>query len=548
MKRIFTYIAMAALAVSCSDLYGGPEASKTPDTAGSVEIAFSEVADNSFKVTVAPTGAASYYSYLVDESPVAATPDPSTLYAVKYAGVKQGTAKAADAPSTTVTVENLKPNTTYQVYAVAASPMGIVGDVVVKSVTTSDGVNPVLTASDYESTTLTLTFSEAVTLANGTATVRYFARQKPNINFDEEEGTYTVPAESIACAGNTVTITMGENIPAGAYYTINYPAGMFVDSANNPAAELKSGFMANEAGALAPYGVYGRADFTTWSFADIDVDVVSDSEYIFNFATTEAVMAKYGEGAATVTYVKDGRSVTNNLTAEVDYVMGSDAEGNISVYLMLPETPDYGATVYFDFEEDLIWDIYGNSSAEFGTSVLFSFGYEIADLVGTYEGAYYCAFDGKWYIMDLTVAESDNAEKGNVMITSGFSPYFEFTKPVYATFDVDGGTLTIPSAQLFGTFTSGEVTYGVAVFASDSSANPISSPAVFSVPEAGVITGGGLFGYMLVDLATMSVVDWFDISGGYDLERVEAGASAAVTSAPAAKRIPVGTSLTVLTK
>lgn len=537
MKRIFTYIAMAALAVSCSDLYGGPEASKTPDTPGSVEIAFSEVADNSFKVTVAPVGEASYYSYLVDESPVAATLDAATLYAVKYASIAQGTAKAADKPSTTLELADLKPNTTYQVYAVAGSPMGVVGEVVVKSVTTSDGVNPVLTGSGYEDTVLKLSFSEAVTLAEGTATLRYFARQKAGINEDVAEGTYTVPADSISCEGKVVTFTFAGEVPAGAYYTLDYPAGMFVDSANNPVAELKSGFSA-ASGSLAPYGVFGRADFTTWEFDALDVEIVSDPEYMFSFTTSQTEIAKYGEGAATVTYTKAGRSVTNELVAKSDYIIS-----NGTVYLMLPETPDYGATVTFNFEEDLFWDIYGNSSAEYEAELLFSYGYELSDLVGTYDGAYYCAFDGKWYAMGLTIEESDDPEKGNVMITNGFSSAFTFLQPVYATFDLNGGTLTVPSGQLFGTFTADDVTYGVAVFASNSSAQPITSPAVFSVPEAGTITGGGLFGFMLVDLATTKVVDWYDVSGGFDLERVDSAAGAAVTSAPVAKRIPVGTSL-----
>lgn len=538
MKRIFTYVAMMAAAVACSDLYGGPEASKTADTPGSVEIAFSDVADNSFKVTVAPTGEASYYSYLVDESPVAVSVDAATLYAVKYSSVAQGTAKAAEAPSTTLTLKDLKPNTTYQVYAVAGSPMGVVGDVVVKSVTTSDGVNPTLTGSAYEDTVLQLSFSESVTLAEGTATLRYFARQKSGINQDVEEGTYTVPADSISCEGKVVTFTFAGEVPAGAYYTLDYSAGMFVDSAKNPVAELKSGFSA-ASGSLAPYGVYGRAEFTTWEFDALDVEVVADPEYMFAFTTSQAQIAKYGEGKASVTYTKDGRTVTNELTAQSHYVIANGT----TVYLVLPETPDYGATVTFSFEEDLFWDIYGNSSAEYEAEFLFSYGYKVSDLVGTYDGAYYCAFDGKWYAMGLTVEASDNAEKGNVMITGGFSSAFNFLKPVYATFDLDCGTLTVPSGQLFGTFTSEDVTYGVAVFASNSSAQPISDAAVFDVPEAGAITGGGLFGFMLVDMATGKIVDWYDVSGGFNLERVESAGGAAVTSAPAAKHIPVGTAL-----
>lgn len=536
MKRFIFLLSVLSLTVACSELYGPEETPLTPDTAAGVQVSISDVTDNSFKVTVTPSGETSYYSYLVSQSDAAAQLDPDAIYKVGYEGVAQGTVEYANNPSYTFEV-SAEPNTTYQVYAVAASPMGYAGEIAVKSVTTSDGVNPVLEDYDYEDTALALVFSEEVSLGKGTATIRYFARQKNGINEDVAEGTYTVPADSIMCGDGMAVLTFAGEVPAGAYYTLDYPAGMFVDSANNPVAELKSGFSA-ASGSLAPYGVYGRADFTTWEFDALDVEIVSDPEYMFSFTTSQAEIAKYGEGAATVTYTKGGRSVTNELAANSDYVIS-----NGTVYLVLPETPDYGATVTFNFEEDLFWDIYGNSSAEYEAELLFSYGYELSDIVGTYDGAYYCAFDGKWYAMGLTVEASDNNEKGNVMITNGFSSDFTFTKPVYATFDMNGGTLTIPSGQLFGTFTSEDVTYGVAVFASNGSAQPITSPAVFSVPEAGTITGGGLFGFMLVDPATQDLVDWYDVSGGFDLERVDSAAGAALTSAPVAKRIPVGTSL-----
>ena len=527
------------MAVACSDIYGPEETPLTPDNAAGVQISISDVTDNSFKVTVTPTGESSFYSYLVDESDAAETLDPTTLYKVGYTSVAQGTVSFAKNPSYTFEVA-AAPNTTYQVYAVAGSPMGFAGDVVVANVTTTDGVNPSVTASAYDGSVIKLTFSEAVTLGEGTATARYFARQKSDINEDKEEGTYTIPADKISCNGNEVTFTV--DVPAGAYYAINYPAGMFVDSANNPVAELKSGFSAAK-GSLAPYGAYGRAEFTTWEFDECDVEIVSDPEYMFRFKTSEAQIAKYGEGTATVTYTKGGRTVTNDLIAKSDYAIAGGADGNTYVVLILPEVPDYGATVTFNFEEDLFWDIYGNSSAAYQAECLFSFGYEIADITGNYEGAYYCAFDGKWYEMSLKVEASNETSKGNVMITDGFSTDFTFAKPVYAEFDVNGGTLTIPSGQLFGTYTAGGVTYGVAVYASNSSAQPITSPAVFSIPEAGTITGGGLFGFLLVDLTTMSAVDWYDVSGGFDLGRVESASTSVMASTSGAKRIPVGTEL-----
>ena len=539
MKRILTYVTMLTLAVACNDLYGPEETPLTPDKAGSIEISISDVTDNSFKVTVSPASESSYYAYLVDEAAAPVELDAAKLYEVKYSSVAQGNVKwTKENPSYTFEVA-AKPNTTYQVYAVAGSPMGNPGDIAIKSVKTSDVVNPELVSYNGQSGVMTLTFSEDVNKSDLATTIRYFARQKNGINEDIEEGTYTVPGDDITVSGKTATINFADAIPAGAYYTVSYPEGMFYDNANNPAAGLESGFSA-ASGSLAPYGAYGRMAFTTWNFAASEVDIVSDPEYMFTFVPVDAEIAKYGEGGISVSYTKEGRTVTNELVAKTHYVIA-----NGCVFLMLPETPDYGATVTISFEEDAFWDIWGNSSAAYEATCLFSFGYTLADITGDYEGAYYCAFDGKWYAMTLTVEESDNPEKGNVMITDGFSSDFTFTKPVYATFDMNGGTLTIPSSQLFGTYTEDGTTYGVAVFASNSSAQPIKSAAVFSVPEAGVIYDGGLFGWTLVDLTDGSVLGWYDVSGGFDIARTSGGATAAVNSVnePVAKFIPVGTSI-----
>lgn len=542
MKRIFILFAMLSLAVGCKDLYGPEQTSTAPDKAAGVEISISDVADNSFTVVVAPTGEASYYSYLVEESAQAKTLNASQLYAKKYTGVAQAAVKYATSPSTTVKLSSLKPNTTYQVYAVAGSPDGVVGEIVSKSVTTSDGVNPRLTGANAGDGEVTLSFSEAVTLGEGDITIRYFAKQKGAIKNDVEDGTYTLPEENITVSGSTVTLKFEGELHPGACYSVDYPAGMFLDSAENPVAALQSGYGLDEEGALASYGVTGRMDFGTFALAELDMEVCDDPEYLFVFEADDAFIGNYGEGTASFSYTKDGRTVTNPLVAKTDYALGANAEGDVVVYLMLPEAPDYGSTVTISFEEDAFWDIWGNSSEAYETEFLFSFGYTLDDITGYYEGAYYCAFDGKWYSTFLKVEESNNPDKGNVMITDGFSSEFKFIQPLYATFDVNGGTLSIASGSVFGTFMDA---YGVAFFVSDNSAQPVSkTSAVFDVPEAGVIQGGGLCGFMFFDLETGSLVDWYDVSGGFDLVRVEepsATATAAVNNF--AKHIPMGTLL-----
>jgi hypothetical protein len=277
-----------------------------------------------------------------------------------------------------------------------------------------------------------------------------------------------------------VTINFADAIPTGAYYTVSYPEGMFYDNAYNNAAGLESGFSA-ASGSLAPYGAYGRMDFATWDFAASEVNIVSDPEYMFTFTPVDAEIAKYGEGGITASYTKDGRTVINELVAKTDYVIAAGADGKPCVYLMLPETPDYGATVTISFEEDAFWDIWGNSSAAYEATCLFSFGYTLADITGDYEGAYYCAFDGKWYAMELTAEESDDPEKGNVMITT-FADV-PCIAPIYANFNFDAGTLSIAHSQAFYQYTESEnkITY---VFYTYEGAG-----VTLSMPSAGTLAG-----------------------------------------------------------
>ena len=520
MKRIFTYIAMLTLTVACSELYGPEETPLTPDSAAGVEITFSDVTDNSFKVTVAPTSESSYYSYLVDQSDAAAELDPATLYAVKYSSIAQGTVNWEKNASYTFEVTDVAPNKTYQVYAVVGSPMGIVGTVVSKSVKTTDGVNPVLADYDSADGIAALVYSEDVTVAEGAVTLRYFARQKDNINNDVAEGTYTVPADSISCAGNTVTLSFAGEIPAGAYYTVDYPAGFVVDSANNPVAELKSGFSA-ASGSLAPYGVYGRMDFTTWAFDAYEQTVFTDPSQYFYLTSAAAQICRYGEAAASVTFAKGSKTTTIALSPGVDYACGQmteDPESDIAMFA-LPEAPEYGSVVTLTIPEDTFWDIYGNSNAEFEVSCLLSFGYTLEDVIGTYSGEANSYWNGP---VDLafTIAASDNAEKGNVMITGSYMGLTCSDGNIYGNFDCDGGVLRLYSGQTFFVHpTAGPVFFAV------NGADYVD----IKMPESGVLTSpSAWFGAYIKDAG------WYDAFTSCYLEKqaADAGAAAAAASVP----------------
>lgn len=436
---------MLAMAAACTELYGPEPTPIAPDTAAGVEITVSDVKDDSFTVTVTPTAESAYYSWLVDESPAAAPLDSSALYSVSYESIAQGTAKwAADAASTTFTVSGLAPNTTYQIYAVAGSPLGIVGSVAVKAVTTSDGVNPVL--ADFKGTDgqMLLAFSEPVYPGEGAVTVRYFARKTSDIFEDKEAGVYEVPADSVACnPDGSVVISFAGEVPAGAYFTACYPEGTFVDSVGNKAAALQSGFYTAEDGSLAPYGTYGRNDFVPFNFADtLDVKVFTDPTQMFTAVSTGAPVADYGEGNASVYFVSPGKTVALDLVAESTYAV---VGGNL--LMVCPEAPDFGSKVVFSFEEDAVQDIWGNPNAAVEFETLISFGYTLEDVVGTYAFVAPDNVSQSYVSESFVIEESDDAEKGNVMITSFVG--IPCMKNIYGTFGLDDGSLSFYGSQAF---------------------------------------------------------------------------------------------------
>lgn len=447
MKRILTYVTMLTLAVACSELYGPEETPLTPDKAGSIEISISDVTDNSFKVTVSPTGESSYYAYLVDEAAAAVELDAAKLYEVKYSSVAQGNVKwTKENPSYTFQV-TANPNTTYQVYAVAGSPMGNPGDVVVKSVKTSDVVNPeyVGYATAEDETSVQIAFSEDVAVA-GDLTVRYFKRWTGtnDIFNDQEAGSVTVPASEITVSGDVAEATIS-GIPAGAYYTISWGEGAFVDMAGNKIAAMESGFYKAESGSLAPYGLYGRAPFE--AFEVTPIEATSFAEYTTPFVTgfnTENAVVKGAEAdGAVATYVLGNKTVTINLTYATDY---GYSQGYCVVYL--PVEPDRGAIVTITIPADSYIDEWGNGNSEFTHTAVYSYGYTLEDIVGTYAGPAISYWNGQGELA-FTIAESDDPSLGNVMITESYMGLPCSAGNIYADFDFHGGLLTIPDWQLF---------------------------------------------------------------------------------------------------
>ena len=441
MKKIFTYLAVAALmAVACDDMYGPVETPTTPDKAGSVEIQIDTLGDDTLKFTLTPAADASYFSYLVTAGP-AQTVDSTAVYQCKLDGMIKGTYLASENPSVTLALGELAPNTPYTIYAVAGSPQGIPGSVAVKEVTTTDGIAIGITAFEAISdSSVVLSFSEKVFLGEGKITATYYAS---NLGM-QAMGTVEAVADSILVDGNTVTVQFA-GLPHGAYWAVSYPEGTFTDSAKNNIKALTSGYSVENNKFV---NIYARRDTVSFEL----VDTLSSEQLMFSdwqtavfsvSVASDSTLAAAGKGKVTANYLTPGKQLTIDMTLGTNYGFG---EGGIM--MLCPEDPGFGTTVVFSFPQDSFQDIWGNPTKAVEYASLCAYDYTVEDVLGTYEGEAESYFNGPGMSTGMIIEASDDQSKGNVMITN-FDGFDCDIAPIYATFTPTSGTLEIAGNQAF---------------------------------------------------------------------------------------------------
>lgn len=513
---------MLTLAVACETMYGPVETPVAPDSAAGVEITVADVTDDSFTVTIAPSGEASYYSWLIDEASAAEELDAETLYAVGYESIGQGTVKwTAEEPSVTFTVEGLDPNTDYQIYAVAGSKMGIAGAVVNKSVKTTDTVAPGYEAYETEAHQVVFTFSEAVTrnADAGAIKVPYYAYYSSDFQTTAAAaGEVTVPEDSILVAGNQALISVPD-LPTGCYWTISIPEGAFLDAVGQKLPAYASAFEMAEGQsgpAPAPTGFYGEVDYVELPMlGGLELESFSDWTELFVIPVESeyAIAGMSSKKFLTVKYETPNKVIEHTLTPGVHYAVTA-----LGFAVALPEQPEYGADVTISVPAGALYDVFGNDCEAWEATFIHSFGYTLDDVIGTYAGEAESYFNGPTALA-ITVAESDDPEKGAVMLTGSYMG-LSCMAPIYGDFDVDGGILTIYDSQLFfQNESAGRVLFAV------NGADYVD----LKVPQSGVITSPSeWFGAYLYDMG-----GWFDIyTDCYLVRQAEEGAAVAAASAP----------------
>lgn len=481
MKKIILVLSVVLLALaSCTQFE--KESPLSPVVVDNPAIEFSEVQDSSFTVTFTPASGTGFYSYAILPGE-AKDVDATTLFKVKLSNtVTAATVDYKKAATTKIEVKELDPYTFYTAYIISASEQGNLGDVIAKTIKTSDKVIPTLDIKNaaYADEVFSFSYDEDVKYVEGMPmSVRYYATATSDVYEDKECGTAKV--EKVTIDGGAVKVAV-DSIPAGADVTLSFAKGTFTDISGNDCDEVKSFFSTKQddkgKDVLVANGICGRQKTEKFDLAiygdeegeGVSVVVnIADPIFIAVPQTTEVV--KYNQSLeGSVTYEGSGYSYswkTGNQhgnyagVATVDYGWNSGygcalCYPNMAAISGRPD-PTRGDIVTVVLPEGFLTDKYGNVNNEFTIGpFLYSYGYKLEDLLGTYTydaksyfGAAYNTTGATLVIekSDYEPEEDEEDPEYDFKISGGTITDVPIQDGIYGWFDGDRATMTIPSGE-----------------------------------------------------------------------------------------------------
>lgn len=236
--------------------------------------------------------------------------------------------------------------TEYEVFAVAITETGLVGEITSALIVMNDTIAPELAGGAFDNNTIHLTFNEDITIGSGKASVSYF-KQIPFVMSE----SVTIPAANITVNGNVATIVCPKPADGSVYYFLSLQKGVFEDLSGNQLQARNSGV--DRQG--SPYGLFWMSDPVPFT---IDNTMFSTEETDWS-AEGASITFKFPFNVYE-SGLRDGIKVAYNddwgtKSLIASYTLGSDKR---TVTVTLPEKP-IGA---FDIivEEELFYDEWGN--------------------------------------------------------------------------------------------------------------------------------------------------------------------------------------------
>ena len=508
MKKIIFSLAVVLGLASCNSW--DDEQTQNYGDGPAITIDLTTTADSSFTFTVNPAQGTNYYTYTVVEGTEAEEVDASQLLKNAIGGIAGGIKKYSENTSVTETMRNAKtnaplcsPNTSYVIYAVAASDKGVIGKVASQVVTTTDGETPVVEAVKPSDSGVQVLFSESVQFNSELISAKYY------LEWDESFTPKPIPAEdlTILAMDNIVNFKVN-NVPAGAYVFISWSEGAFIDSKGNKCPAMNSDFnmstgaiegvnmhLANVAWDINPENIGPDAgslisDYKTWQ------GTITFAENVYrnnSEVKTGDIYVKYANSRKSTTIALDPTEW--------------EVKDNV-VTFRLPEAASAGDVITVGIKENVLFDVCGNGNNAFVSSTNDAWWKYFAptkDMVlGNFGFTYVSYFDDepKWYEGgNLTIAENPEVENG--IIVSNF--YLDGSE-LEGYVDVAAGKMYLYSGQVIGSYTNSKgATYGLALFTITDG-----DVVTFDINADGTLTSQDM-GVLAFDETFAEELGWFDV-------------------------------------
>ena len=533
MKKIIFSLAVVLGLASCNSW--DDEQTQNYGDGPAITIDLTTTADSSFTFTVNPAQGTNYYTYTVVEGTEAEEVDASQLLKNAIGGIAGGIKKYSENASITETMRNAKtnaplcsPNTSYVIYAVAASDKGVIGKVASQVVTTTDGETPVVEAVKPSDSGVQVLFSESVQFNSELISAKYY------LEWDESFTAKPIPAEdlTILAMDNIVNFKVN-NVPAGAYVFISWSEGAFVDSKGNKCPAMNSDFnmstgaiegvnmhLANVAWDINPENIGPDAgslisDYKTWQ------GTITFAENVYrnnSEVKTGDIYVKYANSRKSTTIALDPTEW--------------EVKDNV-VTFRLPEAAAAGDVITVGIKENVLFDVCGNGNNAFVSSTNDAWWKYFAatkDMVlGNFGFNYVSDYDEEQQWNDggiVTIEEDPEAENGIIIKNL----YLEGSE-IPGEYDLNSGKVYVYAYCELGIVAGKESNYGLITY-SISGKDAIE----FTINPDGTLTSTD-FGVVACDENYESALGWWDKCSIAKFTPANAAGAAKRTRAISAKSV-----------
>ncbi len=533
MKKIIFSLAVVLGLASCNSW--DDEQTQNYGDGPAITIDLTTTADSSFTFTVNPAQGTNYYTYTVVEGSEAAEVDASLLLKNAIGGIAGGIKKYSENASVTETMRNAKtnaplcsPNTSYVIYAVAASDKGVIGKVASQVVTTTDGETPVVADMASTDSYAAVKFSENVALGDGSITAKYY------LEWDPAFAAKDIAAEDITTTINGSVVKFEvNNVPAGAYVFVSWTEGAFVDSKGNKCPAMNSDFNMNT-GALE--GVNMHLANVAWDINPSNIgpdagSLISDYKTWQGTITFEENVYRNDYGVQTgdiyVKYANSKKSTTIALDPS-DW----EIKDNV-VTFRLPEAASAGDIITVGIKANVLFDVCGNGNNAFVSSTddaWWKYFAATKDMVlGNFGFNYVSAYDEEpqWYDGGIVTIEEDPEAENGIIIKN---LYLEGSE-IPGEYDLNSGKVYVYAYCELGIVAGKESNYGLITY-SISGKDAIE----FTINPDGTLTSTD-FGVVACDENYESALGWWDKCSIAKFTPANAAGAAKRTRAISAKSV-----------